>query len=237
MHVRLIEGVMANSDYVGCAKCGETVRVGDRICRHCGQAYEEGIVASLDAPRWSIASFLWIIGIPIVLGVIGSALFPQAFLPAASRPRQAETSAPLFNTPEQMASSSPVEPQRAQESVEYKLATLDREGYVAADDVSVARFRELLRQLSAKYAETPQSLGNMSVKCRNALRDRGISESITNIMEGLNQLADRPGGAQSYGKDPYPSLLTLYVVLRTSGKSHAAAIENLSGVLGELGLK
>src|SRR5262245_6659508 len=80
----------------------------------------------------------------------------------------------------------------ADERIEYKLAVVDRGGYVAPDDLVVARFRSLLEQLSTKWRDTPQRLAEMSVKGRNLLRDKGVAESILNIMEGMNQVLVRP---------------------------------------------
>jgi hypothetical protein len=79
-----------------------------------------------------------------------------------------------------------------QDSLEYKLATVDHGSYVAQDDVTVARFRSLLAQLSSKYAETPKRIADISVKARDTLRGKGISESILNIMEGMNQVLEGP---------------------------------------------
>ena len=83
-------------------------------------------------------------------------------------------------------------PSQAQESVEYKLAVVDRGGYVAPDDVVVARFGSLLQQLGSKFGETPERIGDMTVACRNSLREKGVSESIVNIMEGMNRVVDAP---------------------------------------------
>jgi hypothetical protein len=117
-------------------------------------------------------------------------------------------------------------------SIEYKLAAIDRGTYVASDDIAVARFRSLLEQLSTKYGETPQRIADVSVKGRTLLREKGLDESIQNMMEGMNQVLDRPIGNQKY-----PDYLGLYVMLRNSGKTHTEAIGNMSGALRELGVQ
>jgi hypothetical protein len=137
------------------------------------------------------------------------------------------TSLTLACTTAQSATTSP----EAEPSIENKLATVDRGTYVAPDDIAVARFRSLLHQLSTKYGETPLRIADMSVTGRKLLREKGVDESIQNLMEGMNQILDRPMGNQKYAE-----YLSMYVMLRNAGKTHPEAIGNLSGALHELGM-
>ena len=76
----------------------------------------------------------------------------------------------------------------ADEPLEYKLAVIDAGHSVPKDDITVARFRSLLRQLSEKYVESPQQIADISVNAQALLRQEGVPERILNIMEGLNQV-------------------------------------------------
>ena len=66
----------------------------------------------------------------------------------------------------------------AEESLGYTLAS-----YVGKNDTFVARFRSLLRQLSAKYVKNRQQITDMTVKAQQMLRDEGVREKMLNIME------------------------------------------------------
>jgi hypothetical protein len=120
----------------------------------------------------------------------------------------------------------------AENSVEYKLAVVDKGGYVSPDDVAVARFRSLLQQLDSKFNETPERIADMSVAGRNTLRDKGISESILNIMEGMNQVLDAPLlSSTGVNKQEYADYLALYIVQRDAGRSREAVIAGLRGLV------
>jgi len=119
----------------------------------------------------------------------------------------------------------------AGESLEYKLAVVDADGYVAKNHISVARFRSLLRQLSDKYVESKQSIADMTVKSQQMLRDEGISEKMLSIMEGMNSLFARPIENQKYAE-----YISAYAVLRMKGQSHADSIAGLKGILRAYGV-
>jgi len=85
-------------------------------------------------------------------------------------------------------------------SIEYKLAVIDAGGFVPKDDLTVARFRSLLNQLSRTYVENKQQIADMTVTAQKLLRKDGVDESLLNIMEGLNQLFSKPLGNQKYAE-------------------------------------
>ena len=70
----------------------------------------------------------------------------------------------------------------AGDSLEYQLATINAAGYVSRDDITVARFRSLLDQLSTTYIENKQQIADMSVKAQQLLKKEGVKESLLNIM-------------------------------------------------------
>ena len=64
------------------------------------------------------------------------------------------------------------------ESLEYSLAN-----YVGKNDSFVARFRSLMKQLSAEYVKNRQQIADMMVKAQRMLRDERVRERMLNIME------------------------------------------------------
>jgi hypothetical protein len=149
--------------------------------------------------------------------------------PAAAKPRGADAPTQSAAAPEVQSSVPQREMGSSTESLEYKLAVVDAGGYVRPDDLTVARFRSLLDQLSAKYVENRTQIADMSVTGQKLLREKGVSQSIQSIMEGLNGVLDGPLGNQKYAE-----YIALYVQLRDSGKGHDAAVATLRGALQEL---
>src|SRR4030042_6157674 len=76
------------------------------------------------------------------------------------------------------------------QSVGYKLATIENNGYVDEDDLLVKRFNNIVNQLDIKYIENKEQIGNMTVAGRNQLIKIGISQQMINIMEGISRLID-----------------------------------------------
>lgn len=124
-----------------------------------------------------------------------------------------------------------VQAHAAGESIEYQLACINAGRRVAQDDITVARFRSLLRQLSHTFVEDPQQIADMSVKGLQMLKQDGISESLLNIMEGMNQLFSTKVANQKYAE-----LIAAYLTLRDKGQSHTQAIAGLQGILRGMGI-
>lgn len=120
-------------------------------------------------------------------------------------------------------------PQAKSESLEYKLATIDK-GYVSRDDIIVTRFRTLLDQLGSKYHGTRQQISDATVVAQNLLRDKyGIEESLLNIMEDMNQVVITKVNPS------YPLYATAYVQLRKTGASRQQAIIGIETFLKSIG--
>lgn len=118
-------------------------------------------------------------------------------------------------------------PRQAEQSLEYQLAAINEGGYVREGDVTVARFRSLLEQLSEKYAEPRQQIADMSVKTQILLAEKGIAQNLLEFMEGMNTIhSGRDAGTK------YSEISAAYVVLRDRGQTHAQAISGLQALLG-----
>lgn len=112
------------------------------------------------------------------------------------------------------------------QSLSYKLATIDRGGYVSKNDLTVKRFNSLLNQLSVKFVEDKERISDMTVKAKQILRDNGIDQRMLKMMEGINSLF-----YQKIANQKYSEYLSVYVTLRVKGKSHNEAIEGLRNTL------
>ena len=123
-----------------------------------------------------------------------------------------------------------VQVSRSEESLEYKLASIDAGRRVAPNDLTVARFRSLLDQLSSKYSEDRQQIADMTVVARDSLREDGVEESLLNIMEGMNQLFHTRADLR------YAEFSAAYMTLRASGQNHSQALSALRAILQSLGV-
>jgi hypothetical protein len=122
------------------------------------------------------------------------------------------------------ASAAEAETER---SPAYNLAFIDN-GRV--DDLLEARFQSLLNQLSGTYNSDQGEIADQTVKCQELLQKDGISESLLNIMEGMNQIFDTANHNQKYSQ-----WLAAYIVERDKGVSHDKAISGLNSLAASLG--
>lgn len=122
------------------------------------------------------------------------------------------------------------EPEEKPESLEYKLATIEK-GYVSRDDIIITRFRSILRQLDDIYVEGKQEISDLTVVAvQKLLRDKyGINESLLNVMEGLNQINP------SRENPEYRIYATAYVQLRNQGFIHQEALNKVESYLDSIG--
>lgn len=124
-----------------------------------------------------------------------------------------------------------VQAHAAGETIEYQLACINAGHRVDQDDITIARFRSLFRQLSDTFVENQQQIADMSVKSLQILKQDGISESLLNIMEGMNQLFSTKVSNQKYAE-----YIAAYLTLRNKGQSHTQAIAGLQGILRGVGI-
>jgi len=127
--------------------------------------------------------------------------------------------------------SQPAEQKAPQpETLEYKLASIDKGYRGSRNDIIVTRFRSLLEQLDATYAENKQQIADSTVFAQKMLRDEyGIKESLLNIMEGMNQVFPTKF-------DPsYKEYVTAYVLLRGTGLPHQQVLIGIEAYLKSIG--
>ena len=106
---------------------------------------------------------------------------------------------------------------KKENSIAYKLAVMEKGGYVSEDDQIVKRFDNLLQQITNKYNVSKQQIGDMTYKLKEVAEDRGINVSMIKTMEGATQI----------GNLTYTEYLGNYLTLREKGYTHDDAIESL----------
>ena len=114
-------------------------------------------------------------------------------------------------------------------SIEYQLATINAGGYVKDDDISVARFRSLLGQLSSKYVNSRQEIGDMSVRAMQVLQEKGVRVKLMTLMEGLNRVIIGVVKNQKYEE-----YCALYITMRDQGYDHSETIESMQALVEAL---
>ena len=80
-------------------------------------------------------------------------------------------------------------------SLAQNLAVLDDYGTQENDAMIVNRFRYLVNAISASFNEDRQTIAETTFMSKKLLADRGIDESLLNIMEGFNSIfGNKTGG-------------------------------------------
>ena len=108
-----------------------------------------------------------------------------------------------------------------------ELAIVDSGGG-ALDEIAVNRFRSLLNQLSDKYMGGEKRIADQTVTTQKIFKQKGIAESLRNIMESTNQVL--PPGTQN---QRYDGTLAMYISLRDQGSSHVDAVQSLQESIQE----
>lgn len=105
-------------------------------------------------------------------------------------------------------------------SIEEKMVFLNTdESPSRIDPVKVNRFRFLLDKLQERHPESRKNIADLTSRVQDVMKDSGISESLLDIMESMNQVKlDR-----RLGKIKYEDLITAYATLRIDGMSRTDA--------------
>lgn len=114
-------------------------------------------------------------------------------------------------------------------SMAHNLAIIEAGYQVDANHKYVKRFESLLEKLDQKYPENEEQIGNISANVKKILREeKGIEETLTNIMEGMNLVFS--------GTSPvkYSEAVSSYIVLRDNEYNHDKAVSGLTKVLNAM---
>lgn len=117
------------------------------------------------------------------------------------------------------------------DSIEYKLAAIDNKSPVGVTTEKVNRFRYLLNNLQEKTGDKKIRIADMTVAAQNRLYDNEINESLLNIMEGMNRILSYNLKGQSYAE-----YISIYIALRSDGRSHEDAILDIISILKSIGV-
>jgi len=94
--------------------------------------------------------------------------------------------------------------------IEYQLATLNKGGYVAQDDITVTRFRFLLDSLERKTTNTKQQIADTTFNAQKLARDKyGKEVTLLELMEGANRAI--PEGSNE--KMDYTDIISMVTML------------------------
>jgi len=97
-------------------------------------------------------------------------------------------------------------------TTEYKLAVIDKGGYLEEDDPAVSEYRIMLNSLKAKVINDEVEIGDIVVKAQEILReDHQINLSILKIMKDLD--ASIPEGVENLD---LVEIASAYIVLLVS---------------------
>ena len=108
------------------------------------------------------------------------------------------------------------------QSLAYKMATVEQQGYVSENDPMVKRFDYLLTQLDHRFEVSKEQIADMTTMGRRLLIERGIRGSMLEIMEAIIQV-ENP-------QLQYSSYVAHYANNRAIGLSHANTIIRMKGL-------
>jgi len=117
------------------------------------------------------------------------------------------------------------------QSIAYKLAMVEKNGYVSENDKIVKRFDYLLTRLDNKYVDTKQEIADKTVKAKQLLEERGVKESMIKMMEGMNTLNEPKDTYKNYNE-----YLTIYIILRSNLSSHDETINSMKSSISLIGI-
>ena len=103
------------------------------------------------------------------------------------------------------------------QTMAYKLAALEKGGYVSENDVLVKRFNYLLGQVVSQYEENQQQICDMTYKIKEMAAESGLKLSMEKAMEGAIQVR---------GKS-YTTYCARYITLFQKGYKHDEIISSL----------
>lgn len=118
------------------------------------------------------------------------------------------------------------------DSIAYQLATINAGQPISPSDPNIEKFENLIAALSSKYVEDKERIANITVKSHGMLKKEGISTSLLEIMDGMNQLVSERDTINKY-----PEFMAIYHTSRIAGDSHEDTILNIKALLRSLGVR
>jgi hypothetical protein len=97
------------------------------------------------------------------------------------------------------------------------------------DTLKINRYKSLLSQLSNTYTDNEEHIAGTAYAVQGFLKDKGISETTLNVLEGLNSIF--PGRVPNQKIDEWAKS---YMILRDKGQSHEQAVAGLAALAGAL---
>ncbi len=72
----------------------------------------------------------------------------------------------------------------------HKLANIDAGQILPATDPSIAKYQDLLGQVKVKFPSAgEEKIGDLAVKSKELLQNKGVSLSVAEVLEGLKRSA------------------------------------------------
>lgn len=95
-------------------------------------------------------------------------------------------------------------------SLEYKLATINANGYVKKDDITVTRFRYLLNNISQHTGYPPEKIGDITVFAQKELHEKNGKEiNLLSLMEEANKVLVK----NKASKIKYEEIISMLMVM------------------------
>lgn len=117
----------------------------------------------------------------------------------------------------------------------YALAVMDAGKALPESHPDVALFESLINRLSGRFEDSRQQIFNLTVWTRNNLKEKGISEKLANIMEGVLEAAESLPLVNPVTQNQwYINILYEYKKRRKEGLSHEEAVRKLASELDSL---
>lgn len=116
-----------------------------------------------------------------------------------------------------------------------RMASMDAGKALPEDHPDVARFESLIDRVSGRFVDSRQQIFNLTVWTRKDLSEKGISEKLANIMEGVLEAAESlPRVSPLTYNQWYCSVIGEYERRRKEGLSHEDAVRALGAELETL---
>ena len=119
------------------------------------------------------------------------------------------------------------------DSIAYKVASIDAGRRIASDDASIDRAEKLLSAISRKYEISEERAANMAATAKEELKKKNVYASLLDMLDGA--LIIYPINQDKKDEHALASFLALYDMLRIDGTmTHQEAIGYFISLLNSL---